>query len=71
MKVCTSSGWTGEPYAAVDRLTEWSDGGDVLRFIVTDTPVNLPVLLGPVRHGQKDGTCCLPAFDGINRCPEY
>ena len=51
-----AGGWTGEPYAAVDRLTEWSDGGDVLRFIVTDTPVNLPVLLGPVRHGQKDGT---------------
>lgn len=52
----TASGWTGEPYAVVDRLTEWSNSGDVLRFIVTDTPVNYPVLLGPVRHGQKDGT---------------
>lgn len=52
----TGGGWTGEPYAVVDRLTEWSDGGDVLRLIVTDTPVNVPVLLGPVRHGQRDGT---------------
>lgn len=52
----TAGGWTGEPYAVVDRLTEWSNSGDVLRFIVTDTPVNYPVLLGPVRHGQKDGT---------------
>lgn len=52
----TTGGWTGEPYAVVDRLTEWSAGGDVLRFIVTDTPVNFPVLLGPVRHGQRDGT---------------
>ena len=52
----TTGGWTGEPYAVVDRLTEWSGGGDVLRLIVTDTPVNFPVLLGPVRHGQKDGT---------------
>nr|WP_325212343.1 LysM peptidoglycan-binding domain-containing protein [uncultured Oscillibacter sp.] len=52
----TSAGWTGEPYAVVDRLTEWSNSGDVLRFIVTDTPVNLPVLLGPVGHGQRDGT---------------
>lgn len=46
----------GEPYAVIDRLVEWSNGGDVLRLIVTDTPVNFPVLLGPVRHGQKDGT---------------
>lgn len=52
----TTGGWTGEPYAVVDQLVEWSNNGDVLRFIVTDTPVNLPVLLGPVRHGQKDGT---------------
>lgn len=52
----TAGGWTGEPYAAVDRLTEWSNGGGALRLIVTDTPVNVPVLLGPVRHGQRDGT---------------
>lgn len=52
----TTGGWTGEPYVVVDRLVEWSNNGDVLRFIVTDTPVNMPVLLGPVRHGQKDGT---------------
>lgn len=52
----TAGGWTGEPYAVVARLVEWSNNGDVLRLIVTDTPVNVPVLLGPVRHGQKDGT---------------
>lgn len=52
----TAGGWMGEPYAVVDRLTEWSNSGDVLRLIVADTPVNVPVLLGPVRHGQKDGT---------------
>lgn len=52
----TAGGWTGEPYAVVDRLTEWSNSGGALRLIVTDTPVNVPVLLGPVRHGQRDGT---------------
>lgn len=52
----TTGGWTGEPYAVVDRLSEWSNNGDVLRLIVTDTPVNYPVLLGSVRHGQRDGT---------------
>ncbi len=48
--------WTGEPYAVVNRLSEWSNRGDVLRMIVTGTPVNYPILLGPVRYGQKDGT---------------
>ena len=52
----TAGGWAGDPYAVVDRLAGWSDSGAVLRFIVTGTPVNYPVLLGPVRHGQKDGT---------------
>lgn len=52
----TTGGWSGEPYTVADRLVEWSNNGDVLRFIVTDTPVNLPVLLGPVGHGQRDGT---------------
>lgn len=52
----TTGGWAGDPYAVADKLAEWSNNGDVLRFIVTDTPVNYPVLLGPVRHGQKDGT---------------
>lgn len=52
----TTGGWAGDPYAVVDKLVEWSNNGDVLRFIVSDTPVNYPVLLGPVRHGQKDGT---------------
>lgn len=37
-------------------LTRWSQSGDVLRMIVTDTPVNLPVLLAPVRYGEQDGT---------------
>lgn len=52
----TSGGYAGDPYAIVDLLTGWSNSGDVLRLIVTDTPVNFPVLLGPVRYGEKDGT---------------
>lgn len=31
-------------------------GGKALRLIVTGTPVNVPVLLGPVRYGEQDGT---------------
>jgi len=52
----TSGSYAGDPYAIVDTLTGWSNSGDVLRLIVTDTPVNSPVLLGPVRYGEKDGT---------------
>lgn len=52
----TAGGYAGDPYAVVETLTTWSLDGDVLRMIVTGTPVNVPVLLGPVRHGQQDGT---------------
>lgn len=52
----TSGGYRGDPYAVVETLTAWSLEGDVLRLIVTETPVNVPVLLGPVRYGQRDGT---------------
>ena len=52
----TQSGWTGDPYAAVDKLVRWSMARDVLRMIVTETPVNVAVLLPPVRYGEQDGT---------------
>lgn len=52
----TSPGYTGDPYGIVNTLTRWSLSGDVLRLIVTQTPVNLPILLAPVRYGEEDGT---------------
>ncbi len=52
----TASGYGGEPYGIVDTLTRWSLGGEVLRLIVTGTPVNLPIVLAPVRYGEEDGT---------------
>lgn len=52
----TSAGYSGQPYAIVDTLVRWSSDGDMLRLIVTGTPVNVPVLLGPVRFGEQDGT---------------
>ena len=44
------------PYSIANALVEWSEAGDVVRFIITDTPVNFPILLGPVRYGEQDGT---------------
>ena len=52
----TQGDYSGDPYAMVKTLTDWSEAGEVLRLIVTDTPVNVPVLLGPVRYGERDGT---------------
>ena len=49
----TVSGYTGSPYSIVDTLSRWSTDGDVLRFIVTDTPVNYPVLLAQSSFGRR------------------
>lgn len=52
----TQGGYTGDPYSLVKTLVDWSEAGEVLRLIITDTPVNYPVLLGPVRYSEQDGT---------------
>lgn len=51
----TVSGYSGDPYTVVNTLTRWSLSGDVLRLIVTETPVNLPIPLGPcaLRRGGR------------------
>jgi len=51
----TVPGYTGDPYSIIDQLVRWSNDGDVLRFIVTDTPVNYPVLLPPVQFRAEGG----------------
>ncbi len=51
-----SGGWAGNPYGAVERLRNWQKQGTVLRYIVSDTPVNLAVLLSRVEYGEQDGT---------------
>lgn len=51
----TVSGYTGSPYSIIDTLSRWSTDGDVLRFIVTDTPVNYSVLLAPVQFREEGG----------------
>ncbi len=52
----TYPGYAGEPFQIVDTLTGWSKSGTPLRLIASGTPLNVPVLLGPVRYGQRDGT---------------
>lgn len=51
-----SGGYTGNPYGVIELLQGWQDMGKVLRYIVSDTPVNLAVLLESVLYGEQDGT---------------
>lgn len=51
-----SGGFTGNPYGAVELLQNWIDSKKILRFIVSDTPVNLPVMPSQLSYGEKDGT---------------
>ena len=51
-----SSDYSTDPYGAIELFKRWQDEGKILRFIVSETPVNLAVLLSEVQYGEKDGT---------------
>lgn len=59
-----SAGAGTDPWAYLERLTAWSNAGTVLRFVVSGTPVNEAVILGPIRYREQDGTndvyCTIP-----------
>jgi LysM repeat protein len=52
---CTSEA-VADPSYYLELLTTWSQEGHVCRYIVAGTSVNSPVLLGPIEHGEYDGT---------------
>lgn len=43
-----------DPYYYIEKFAAWSTAGTVLRWIITDTPINLPVLLGPIQHEHRE-----------------
>lgn len=45
-----------DPFVPLETLEKWTDAGDPVRFIVSDTPVNALVLLDPIVYGERDGT---------------
>ncbi len=45
-----------EPYRLVEQFQRWITGKNILRFIITETPVNIPVLIENIAYGEKDGT---------------
>ncbi|WP_242835632.1 LysM peptidoglycan-binding domain-containing protein [Ruminiclostridium josui] len=44
------------PYSYVKKFEEWCDNHTVLRYIISDTMVNTPVLISDITYGEKDGT---------------
>ncbi len=47
---------TTDPYGYVRKLEAWCDARKVLRFVITETMVNAPVLIEDISYGEKDGT---------------
>ena len=45
-----------EPYSFVNWFMYRSLNRRVLRFIVTNTPINIAVMIGSINYGEKDGT---------------
>ncbi|MFZ7103364.1 MAG: LysM peptidoglycan-binding domain-containing protein [Peptococcaceae bacterium] len=45
-----------DPYVYVDYFIKWCDEREVLRFIVSDTSVNIAVLVESITYSEKDGT---------------
>ncbi|MCG8515905.1 MAG: hypothetical protein MI740_17405 [Halanaerobiales bacterium] len=44
------------PYDCVELLNKWRLGGSLLRLIITETDINLPVLVESFEYGERDGT---------------
>jgi LysM repeat protein len=47
---------TADPYSYVQQFRAWIEAKTALRFIISDTSVNIPVLLEEIEYGEQDGT---------------
>lgn len=45
-----------EPYEYVEKIEKWCKKGERLRYIVTSTPLNLPVKINHFEYSEKDGS---------------
>lgn len=45
-----------DPYQYVKKFQEWCENHTILRFIISDTIVNIPVLVAEIMYGERDGT---------------
>lgn len=45
-----------DPYSLVAVFATWSAAGEVVRFLIPGTAVNLPVLIEDITYGEQDGS---------------
>lgn len=45
-----------QPYALVARFKAWAAARQPIRFLITGTDVNLPVLVEQIRYSERDGS---------------
>ncbi len=45
-----------DPYGYIKKLETWCDSRAILRFIVSDTGVNVQVIISDISYGEKDGS---------------
>ena len=45
-----------DPYTYVDYFLKWCDARTVLRFVISDTPINIPVLVESINYSDRTGT---------------
>lgn len=45
-----------DPYVYARAFEQWADTKLVVRLVVTNTPINMPVLVESITYGEKDGT---------------
>lgn len=51
-----NAGATYNPWYYVKKFRNWSESAEVLRFVISDTEVNEPVLVESITYGEQDGT---------------
>lgn len=44
------------PYAYIDVIKKWCSERTVVRFIISDTPINLSVIIQSINYSERDGT---------------
>lgn len=47
---------TQEPYSLVDEFSKWIDDKKIIRFVISDTPINIAVLMQSIEYSETDGT---------------
>jgi LysM repeat protein len=50
------SGTKLDPYDYIEKIITWCDNHTILRLIVSDTAVNVQVVISDISYGEKDGT---------------